>query len=92
MHGAAFEVDFGISYPSVNARGLSLSFGSMLTFCLSCLLPKVYYREDGGWADCVQTHNIRERDHVLLSHSPWFAASNKSNDTGENSREEMDSS
>lgn len=69
-----------------------MSFGWMLTFSLSWLLPKVCYRKDGGWADCVQTYNIRERDHILLSHSKWFAASNKSNDTGENSCEEMDSS
>ena len=70
----------------------SLSFGWKLTFSLFWLFPKVCYRKNSGWADCIQTYNIWERDHVLLPHSKWFAASNKSNDTGKNSCEEMDSS
>lgn len=90
--GAPLSGVWGYFHTAVTAQCLSMSFGRMLTFSLSWLLPKVCYRKDGRWADCVQTYNIRERDHVLLSHSKWFAASNKSNDTGENSCEEMDSS
>lgn len=56
------------------------------------LLPKVCDREDGAWADRVQTYSIGGRNHVLLPHSKRFAASNKSNDTGENSCEDMDPS
>lgn len=85
-------MEFGVSYTSINVRSHSVTFGGMLTFCLFWLLPKVCYRKDGGRADCVQTHPIGERDPVLLPHSKWFAASNKSKDAGENSCEEMDSS
>lgn len=78
---------------TVTAQCLSMSFWlDADLFSPLWLLPKVRYRKDGGWADCVQAYNIQERDYVLLSHSKWFAASNKSNDTGENSFEEMDSS
>lgn len=76
---------------SENVQCLNLSWPDA-DLCSLWLFPKVCYREDGAWADCVQTYSIGERSHVLLSHSKWFAASNKSNDTGENSCEEMDSS